>query len=253
MKNWEKINKLFKVVDCEKSLYLFSQTNRFRIFCMQVITNKTFDHFILFLIGLSTLRLLLDTFVSSDTSDLIFAYWDLFFVIAFILEMSLKVISYGFCMDEGSYLRDSWSQMDLTIIIFSLIDLPSIFDTINHIKNGKNSLGFLRVLRLLRTLRPLRFISHNPKLKLLVIALFESVDSIFSVFVILLLIMFIFSVAGNVLFFAEYNTCFHSFLTLTSTYSFKPIPNFIDFLINQSKTNSSFDITNSTFLSIFVL
>jgi hypothetical protein len=251
LKKWEKINKIFKVVDCEKSLYIFPQTNKFRIACMQLITNKHFDHFILFLIIVSTLRLLLDTFIDGDSATLIFAYLDLFFNIAFLSEMILKIISLGFCMDEGSYLRDSWNQMDLTIVVFSLVDFPSIIDVITGVK-GSNALGFLRVLRLLRTLRPLRFISHNAQMKLLVIALFESVESIASVFIILLLMMFIFAVAGNVLFYGEYNNCFYSTTTMTSTYNFKPIPNFLDFLINQSRTNKSFDITNSTFLSIYV-
>ncbi len=251
IKNWEKINKIFSSVDCEKSLYIFPQTNPFRIMCMQLITNKHFDHFILFLIVVSTMRLLIDTFVEGDFSDILFAYSDLFFNIAFLCEMILKIISLGFCMDEGSYLRDSWNQMDLTIVIFSLIDFPSIITTISGNKTS-NQLGFLRVLRLLRTLRPLRFISHNAQMKLLVIALFESVESIASVLIILVLMMFIFAVAGNVLFFGEYNTCFYQSTTLTSTYNFKPIPNFIDFMINQSKFNTSFDITNSTFLSIYV-
>src|SRR5690606_3459077 len=117
-----------------------------------------------------------------------FAYCDLFFNIMFVSEMVLKIIALGFVMDEGSYLRDSWNQMDIIIVLFSLIDMPTIFQTIGGNKVN-NSLGFLRVLRLLRTLRPLRFISHNPQMKMLVIALFESVESIFGVFIILLLIM----------------------------------------------------------------
>ena len=47
MRDWQKINKIFKKTECENSIYIFSQTNKFRIFCMKLITNKWFDRFIL--------------------------------------------------------------------------------------------------------------------------------------------------------------------------------------------------------------
>ncbi len=54
-------------------------------------------------------------------------------------------------MDNGSYLTDSWSQLDFFIVVTSFIDM--VFSGVN--------LPFIKILRLLRTLRPLRFISHN--------------------------------------------------------------------------------------------
>ena len=35
MRDWQKINKIFKKTECENSIYIFSQTNKFRIFCMK--------------------------------------------------------------------------------------------------------------------------------------------------------------------------------------------------------------------------
>ena len=81
-------------------------------------------------------------------------------------------------MENNSYLRDSWSQLDFIIVIISLID--TIFSNID--------LGVLRILRLLRALRPLRFISHNLNLRLVVTALLESVSGILTVVVVLFLI-----------------------------------------------------------------
>ena len=175
IKNHEKINKLFKSVYCEKSLYLFAQTNKFRIFCMNIVTSKNFENIILVLIALSTFRLLVDTFINNTSqSNFNFAVMDTIFMIAFLTEMFLKIISLGFCLDEGSYLRDSWNQMDLLIIIFSVVDFPQNISALSKTNSDSNGIGFLRTLRLLRTLRPLRFISHNAEMKLIVIALLDS-------------------------------------------------------------------------------
>jgi hypothetical protein len=79
MRDWQKINKIFKKTECENSLYIFSQTNKFRIFCMKLITNKWFDRFILLMILLSTVRLILDTIISGYVSVLVFEVVDAFF------------------------------------------------------------------------------------------------------------------------------------------------------------------------------
>ncbi len=90
----------------------------------------------------------------------------------------LKAITYGFVLDDGSYLRESWSQLDFFIVIAALIDF-----SIEGI-----DLSAVRILRLLRTLRPLRFISHNKGMKLVVTALMESVSGILNVLLIVFLV-----------------------------------------------------------------
>ena len=56
MIEWQKVNRIFKKNDCEDSLFLFSQSNNFRILCMKLINHAIFDKFILFIIILSTTR-----------------------------------------------------------------------------------------------------------------------------------------------------------------------------------------------------
>lgn len=259
LKNWEKINRYFKSVDCEKSLYLFPQTNKMRIKFFQIISHRYFDRLILTLILLSTFRLIIETFTPNDDPNykLIYAYLDIFFNICFVTEMILKIISFGFLLDDGSYLRDSWNQMDMLIVIFSLVDLQTISETLKNPSSTSKSanIAFFKVLRLLRTFRPLRFISHNPQMKLLIICLFDSFESIFNSFIILIFIMFIFSVTGLNLFLSEYKTCYYSNTnSLTSTYQYLPIPNFIDILINLTTQNvTQAQISNVTFLKDFVI
>ena len=89
-------------------------------------------------------------------------------------------------MDDGSYLRDSWNQLDFFIVLTSLVDF--------FLRNV--DLPFIKILRLLRALRPLRVISHNQSLRLIVAALFESVGSIFNVSIVVLVVWLMFAIFG---------------------------------------------------------
>lgn len=98
----------------------------------------------------------------------------------------MKIIAFGFFMDNNSYLTESWSQLDFFIVVSSMIDMS--MESID--------LPVIKILRLLRTLRPLRFISHNVNLKVVVIALFESVGAMFNVIIVVLLIWLMFAILG---------------------------------------------------------
>ena len=61
----------------------------------------------------SSAKLAFDAYLleAKSTSSLVIASnnADKFFNYIFIVEMTVKLIAQGFVMDEGSYLRDSWS------------------------------------------------------------------------------------------------------------------------------------------------
>ena len=111
--------------------------------------------------------------------------------------MSLKIISIGFIMDEGSYLRESWNILDFCIVCSSLLDM--FLSSVN--------LPFIRILRLLRVLRPLRFISHNKDLKVIVVALLESVSSIFNTLLVIAVVFLIFAIIAVSLQGGKYFMC----------------------------------------------
>ena len=208
MRDWQKINKIFKKTECENSLYIFSQTNTFRIFCMKLITNKWFDRFILLIILLSTARLIVDTFLKGFTFVLIFDIVDAIFNIIFLLEAIFKIIAMGIALDEGSYLRDNWNKIDIIIVICSIFDFQNLFTKYIGDGNSSSSLKFLKVLRLLRTLRPLRFISHNIQLKLIITSLFESILPIVTALCIVFIFFYIFSIVGISIFYSGFHNCY---------------------------------------------
>lgn len=64
----------------------------------------------------------------------------------------MKIISYGFCLNRTSYLRDGWNWLDFLVVIVGW------FDFLPNIPN-------LRSLRTLRVLRPLRSINAIPSMR----------------------------------------------------------------------------------------
>jgi hypothetical protein len=204
----DKMNELFKHSECESSVYIFRQSSKFRIYCMNLIKWKRFDQFILLIIVISTLRLIIATFIRSYEATVAYDILDVIFTFIFIFEMVLKIISLGFALDEGSYLSDNWNKMDFVIVILSIIDLQGILSRLSGSNLGSGALGFLKVLRLLRTLRPLRFISKNVQLKLIISSLFDSITAIINVLLILLVIYYAFTIIGMNLFYDNYHTCY---------------------------------------------
>jgi hypothetical protein len=103
-----------------KSIYIFSSNNPFRIMCNRFVKSKFFENFILFTITASSIKLAIDTYIDQSLiSDIV----DITINLIFISEACVKVISMGFVLHEKSYLRESWNIMDFIIILFSIVDM----------------------------------------------------------------------------------------------------------------------------------
>lgn len=89
-------------------------------------------------------------------------------------------------MDEGSYLRESWNQLDFFIVNSSIIDMST----------ENLQMPFIRIFRMLRVLRPLRFITTNVALKMIVSALLGSMAHIFNVLIVVAMVFLIFAIMG---------------------------------------------------------
>lgn len=184
----------FKLVDstieAENSIYLFNRNSCFRRNCHFIQKHKYFENFIMLLIGLSSVKLALESYIVDEPDDSIFKRIsdesDFVFNYFFIIEMVLKMVALGFVMDEGCYLSDSWNKLDFFIVSTSILDMCLV----------NTDIPALKVLRMLRMIRPLRVVSHNPQLKMIVSALFESLGSIVNVSVIVMIIWLMFAIYG---------------------------------------------------------
>ena len=173
---------------CDESLFLFSQKNPIRILFIRLVRTPEFDNFILLLIFASTIKLIVDTYLDfTDPSTLsISTTIDIIFTLCFTLEAIIKIVSFGFFLDQKSYLRENWNILDFLIVVSSIIDFL--------VENVE--IPVVKVLRLLRTLRPLRFITHNIELRIVVTALMESVSAILNVGIVVLIVWLMFAIVG---------------------------------------------------------
>lgn len=180
---------LYDGIECAMSIYLFSKESRFREYCYKLWKHKLWEQIVMGLILLSSAKLATDTFNDRIESQLVLDALDgvdQFFNYAFICEMSVKVIAMGLVMDAGSYLEDSWNQLDFFIVVSSIADMSL----------QGFELPFIRILRMLRVLRPLRFISRNVGLRMIVVALLDSVSHIFNVLIVLAMVYLVFAILG---------------------------------------------------------
>lgn len=155
----------------------------------------------------------------------------------FAFEMVVKIISLGFVMDDGSYLRESWNILDFGIVSSSLLEMS--LQSIN--------IPFIRILRLLRVLRPLRFISHNKDLKIIVIALLESVNSIFNVALVITVVFLIFAIVAVSLRGGKFFMCtINPFINITSESCLVAGGDWYSY-------ESNFDNVANGFLSLYII
>ena len=102
----------------------------------------------------------------------------------FTFELVAKIFSYGFVMQEGSYLHDAWCQLDFVVV--GLAWIPILFP----------SFGNYSVIRSVRALRPLRALKRVPGMPQLVSAVMTAFPKLGNV---VALCAFIFLVFGRVL------------------------------------------------------
>ena len=193
-------DKKFNALKCNYSFYLFPKKSSIRLLCWSLITSDYFEGIIISLICLASLKLAIETYFlinPIDTATEVFYYADLFFTISFSLEFLFKAISYGFVFDEGSYLRDSWCQLDFFIVVASIIDIsiPQV------------NIPMIKVLRLLRIFRPLRFVTHNVNMRIIVTALFRSFGALCNTLLMVLVIWLMFSIVGVSFFAGKFQYC----------------------------------------------
>lgn len=180
----------------KNSLFIFGQDNPLRVRVVKVVAHPWFDRFILFLILVNSVVLALtdwsviDEDPASSTvgepseagswrNKLLYRSEPVFTAF-FTMEFVLKVIAQGFCLGQGTYLRNAWNVLDFIVVVTALLSIiPEV--------------PSMSAIRVFRVLRPLRSVSALPGLQKLVLAMLNSVPQLVSV---VILLAFIFTVLG---------------------------------------------------------
>ena len=111
-----------------------------------------------------------------------------YFTGIFIAEFLVKVVALGFILHPGSYLRDSWNQLDFVIIlagVLAMLPLPK---------------GPTSYLKLLRPLRAFKAVNNMEGLRVMMQSLLCSLRLLGDVLLLAVFVFFIFGVIGVQLF-----------------------------------------------------
>jgi len=166
----------------EMSLNLLPKSNRFRRACLWVVRSKYFETFILLNILANCATLAMSTAREEfDATELGagLVQLEFYFLAVFALEMGLKVVSMGFFVGPGTYLKDGWNVLDFIVVLLGFVQLANI--------------GNYTSIRTVRVLRPLRTITRVAGMKALVVTMLGSIPQLMDV---LALCAFIFLVFG---------------------------------------------------------
>ena len=163
------------------SLFIFQSDNPFRLKLQYIISLKLFNAIIIILIILNSIFLVFETINTLKNISKISNY---IFTCLFTIEFLMKIISYGFVLDDNSYLRDAWNWLDFLVVITGVL---SFFPQIN---------ANLFALRTFRLLRPLKSINALPNMKIFIITLINSLGDLGNIFFLTLFFFIIFGVTG---------------------------------------------------------
>jgi len=187
--NFEVRGKKFQFANV--SLFLLRYDNPIRVRLVKLVLSNAFEWLVMLLIVSNSVILALEDFSDkgkypdeNGKTDLnlqnsINYYSDIVFTTLFAVESLLKILAFGFVLDEGSYLRDGWNCLDFSVVVFGILSLD------------KSGFGSLRVFRVVR---PLRTISVMPSLRNIVESLIASIPAMLNVFFLMLMLSLFFSI-----------------------------------------------------------
>ncbi|CAH0403502.1 unnamed protein product [Chilo suppressalis] len=189
-----------KPIPDASSFFIFSKTNRFRVFCYKMSASSTFGNIILVCIMLSSAMLAAED--PLDAAQKGFRNWllsqfDVFFTGIFTLELFLKLVTYGLILHQGSFLRSAFNVLDMLVVCVSLISMS--------FKSG--SISVVKILRVFRVLRPLRAINRAKGLKYVVKCVIVAIKTIGNIMLVTYLLQFMFAVVGVQLFKGKFFRC----------------------------------------------
>ncbi|GFG39870.1 hypothetical protein Cfor_08850, partial [Coptotermes formosanus] len=180
------------------SFFIFSKSNRIRVFCHWLCNHSYFGNVILACIMISSAMLAAEEPLQSETPrNEILSKFDVFFTSVFTVEICLKMISYGFVLHDGAFCRSAFNLLDLLVVFVSLIAM--------FIRGS--AISVVKILRVLRVLRPLRAINRAKGLKHVVQCVIVAVKTIGNIVLVTCLLQFMFAVIGVQLFKGKFFKC----------------------------------------------
>ena len=212
-------NKLLEEKYSNNAFYIFSNKNKFRLFCIKIIENKYFKI-------LCYLIILLNAFMSffynykkrfchrfnseilynkckkeykneikiDEGLDYIFLLFNIFYTI----EMLIKIFAQGLILHKFAYLTNFWNVIDCGITFYEWI------------KFNNNKLGNLNIFRCIQLIRVLKNFKLFQGMNKLIDSIILSLPTLGNIFLFISFMLLIFGILGMQLFSGVfYNRCRH--------------------------------------------
>ncbi|XP_048580456.1 voltage-dependent N-type calcium channel subunit alpha-1B isoform X2 [Nematostella vectensis] len=192
----------------KSSMFIFGPDNPIRRLCHWVVNLRYFDTFILFIILISSVLLVFEDPVSTNSqTNTILGYCDYVITAIFGLEVLFKVIDLGVILHKGSYFRDAWNVIDAFVVACNIAALVLNAKAVADKTSNTSVQEAIKSFRVLRVLRPVKAINKSKKLKTVFQCMVYSLKNVRFILLINLLFYYIFAVIGVQLFKGKFFYC----------------------------------------------
>ncbi|KAK7113083.1 hypothetical protein V1264_012439 [Littorina saxatilis] len=164
-----------------------------RLLIHTVINSKYFDLAIAGVIGLNVITMAMESYMMSAALEFALKIFNYFFTSVFILEAAMKIVSLGFVR----YIRDRWNQLDIMIVILSIVGIVLEEMRTNVIPINPT---IIRVMRVLRIARVLKLLKMAKGIRALLDTVIQALPQVGNLGLLFFLLFFIFAALGVELF-----------------------------------------------------
>ncbi|KAL5282751.1 CACNA1G family protein [Megaselia abdita] len=164
-----------------------------RMLVHNVCTSKYFDLAIAAVIGLNVVTMALEYYMMPVALEYALKIFNYFFTAVFILEAVMKFVALGMHL----YLKDKWNQLDVGIVILSIVGIVLEELETNIIPINPT---IIRVMRVLRIARVLKLLKMAKGIRALLDTVMQALPQVGNLGLLFFLLFFIFAALGVELF-----------------------------------------------------
>ncbi|KAL9871929.1 ca[2+]-channel protein alpha[[1]] subunit T isoform 1-T4 [Glossina fuscipes fuscipes] len=164
-----------------------------RMFVHNVVTSKYFDLAIAAVIGLNVVTMAMEYYMMPVPLQYALKIFNYFFTAVFILEANMKLVALGWRL----YLKDKWNQLDVGIVMLSIIGIVLEELETNIIPINPT---IIRVMRVLRIARVLKLLKMAKGIRALLDTVMQALPQVGNLGLLFFLLFFIFAALGVELF-----------------------------------------------------
>ncbi|XP_052765335.1 voltage-dependent T-type calcium channel subunit alpha-1I-like isoform X3 [Mya arenaria] len=164
-----------------------------RLIIYTVINSKYFDLAIAGVIGLNVITMAMEFYMMPKELEFALQIFNYFFTSVFILEAAMKIIALG----TIRYMRDRWNQLDIFIVILSIVGI-----VLEEMKTNVIPINptIIRVMRVLRIARVLKLLKMAKGIRALLDTVIQALPQVGNLGLLFFLLFFIFAALGVELF-----------------------------------------------------